>query len=74
MANIEYTLAFFRYTSFTVKNLLNRLLLQYAVSQSLKVYTSLWAMQPYDQSYIKLPYDQVARWFKMLVMMEWLLI
>ena len=26
----------------------------------LKVYTSLWAMQPHDQSGIKLPYDQVC--------------
>ena len=26
----------------------------------LKVYTSLWAMQPHDQSGVKLPYDQVC--------------
>ncbi len=28
--------------------------------RQLKVYTSLWAMQPHDQSGIKLPYDQVC--------------
>ena len=30
------------------------------MSQSLKTYTSLWAMQPHDQTGIKLPYDQVC--------------
>jgi len=28
--------------------------------RQLKVYTSLWAMQPHDQSGVKLPYDQVC--------------
>ena len=30
------------------------------MSQSLKTYTSLWAMQPHDQTGIKLPYDEVC--------------
>lgn len=30
------------------------------MSQCLKTYTSLWAMQPHDQTGIKLPYDQVC--------------
>lgn len=30
------------------------------MSQSLDVYTSLWAMQPHDQTGVKLPYDQVV--------------
>lgn len=30
------------------------------MSQSLKTYTSLWAMQPHDQTGIKLPYDAVC--------------
>ena len=36
-------------------------MLEYPIFQSLKVYTSLWAMQPHDQSGIKLPYDQVCK-------------
>ena len=28
--------------------------------QHLKTYTSLWAMQPHDQTGVKLPYDQVC--------------
>ena len=30
------------------------------MSQCLKTYTSLWAMQPHDQTGIKLPYDEVC--------------
>jgi len=30
------------------------------MNQSLDVYTSLWAMQPHDQSGVKLPYEQVV--------------
>ena len=30
------------------------------MQQRLKTYTSLWAMQPHDQTGIKLPYDQVC--------------
>jgi len=30
------------------------------MSRELKVYTSLWAMQPHDQSGVKLPYEQVV--------------
>ena len=30
------------------------------MSQSLKTYTSLWAMQPHDQTGIKLPYNEVC--------------
>lgn len=30
------------------------------MSRDLKVYTSLWAMQPHDQSGVKLPYEQVV--------------
>ncbi len=30
------------------------------MSRRLQVYTSLWAMQPHDQSGVKLPYDQVC--------------
>lgn len=30
------------------------------MSQKLKVYTSLWAMQPHDQSGVKLPYEDVV--------------
>ncbi len=30
------------------------------MTQKLDIYTSLWAMQPHDQSGVKLPYEQVA--------------
>ncbi len=30
------------------------------MARSLKTYTSLWAMQPHDQTGVKLPYDQVV--------------
>ena len=31
------------------------------MSQSLKTFTSLWAMQPHDQTGVKLPYEKVCR-------------
>ena len=30
------------------------------MAQNLKIYTSLWAMQPHDQTGVKLPYEQVC--------------
>ena len=30
------------------------------MTQTLKTFTSLWAMQPHDQTGIKLPYEQVC--------------